>query len=242
MRQSQPNAAPTHSKGSKVGRLKERIRRWKLARQGPTEVFSRYYRKNKWGDAESRSGKGSNLDATAVVREELPKLVRDLGVKSFLDLPCGDYFWMQHVDLGVEYTGGDIVADMIAENRAAFAKPGVHFEVIDLIDGPIPQHDLVFVRDCLVHLSAAHIMSALQNIKASNSEWLLTTNFPGLSENTDIATGQWREINLCVAPYFFPAPVVEIAEGQDHIKGQKSGKTLGLWKVSDIPNLPGRTE
>lgn len=83
------------------GGLKERLRKWKLAGREPAEVFSRYYRTNKWGDAESRSGKGSNLAATAHLRQALPELVAELGVQSFLDLPCGDYFWMAQTELGV---------------------------------------------------------------------------------------------------------------------------------------------
>ena len=117
-----------------MGRFKEAIRKWKLGRRSPSNVFKSYYLKNKWGDGESRSGKGSNMGATQKLRALLPPLMANLEVKTFLDLPCGDYYWMQHVDLGVDhYTGGDIVPDMIAANTAEHARDGVSFEVIDLI-------------------------------------------------------------------------------------------------------------
>lgn len=220
------------------GGLKERIRKWKLAGRDPAAVFSDYYRSNKWGDEESRSGKGSNLEATAELRKTLPAFVAELDVNSFLDLPCGDYFWMARTDLGVaRYTGGDIVPDLIEANRAAYAGDGVDFAVIDLIKGPLPQHDLVFVRDCLVHLSTEHVKSALANVKASGSDWLLTTTYPGIGTNEEISTGQWRAIDLEAPPFNLPAPVKLLEEGQDHVKGQLPGKMLGLWKGADIPHF-----
>ncbi|MDU8929291.1 class I SAM-dependent methyltransferase [Alisedimentitalea sp. MJ-SS2] len=224
-----------------MGRIKEAIRKWKLGRKAPGEVFSAYYHKNKWGDEDSRSGKGSNLTATEVLRQRLPELVAELDAKSFLDLPCGDYFWMQHVDLGVQhYTGGDIVAELIADNRVKHAREGVNFEVIDLIQGPVPKHDLVFVRDCLVHLSTEHVKAALANIKASGSEWLLTTTYPGTGTNDEISTGQWRSIDLQAAPFNLPAPAKLLEEGQEDVPGQLPNKMLGLWRVADLPGVEGQ--
>ncbi|MDQ2090471.1 class I SAM-dependent methyltransferase [Marimonas arenosa] len=225
-----------------MGRIKEAIRKWKLARKSPAEVFSAYYRHNKWGDAESRSGKGSNLEATKELREKLPALVNELKVESFLDLPCGDYFWMAKIDLGVaRYTGGDIVPELIEANRAAYACDGVVFEVIDLIKGPVPRHDLVLVRDCLVHLSSVHVKAALRNIKVSGSEWLLTTTYPGTGSNDEISTGQWRSIDLQAPPFDLPAPVRLLEEGQEHVKGQMPNKMLGLWRVVDLPDWKDET-
>ncbi len=221
-----------------ISRLKERVRRWKLARRAPSEIFSGYYRSNKWGDKHSRSGKGSNLEATADLRRLLPPLVAELGARSFLDLPCGDYFWMRHVDLaGVAYHGADIVPEMIARNQAGFGSDRVRFSVINLIEGPVPRHDIMFVRDCLVHLSNAHLSAALRNIKASGSTWLLTTTYPESFSNTDISTGQWRAIDLTRVPYNLPAPERLIAEGCASEKGQQPDKSLGLWRVADLPDL-----
>ena len=225
-----------------MGRIKERIRRWKLSRMAPEKVFSAYYRKNKWGDKDSRSGKGSNLDATSELRQKLPALVRELGVESLLDLPCGDFFWMKNVDLGsTRYTGGDIVPEMIEQNIRMHARDGVAFEVIDLIQGPVPKFDLIFTRDCLVHFSTQHIKAALNNIKASGSKWFLTTTYPEIGTNEEISTGQWRSIDLEKPPFNLPAPERLVSEGQEHVRGQAVGKSLGLWHVADIPNfvVPG---
>lgn len=220
---------------SMIKRLQTRIRAWKLSRRSPQSVFSRYYTNNKWGDPESKSGKGSNLNSTAELRPQLEALIKDLGITSFVDVPCGDYFWMQHVDMtGVAYTGGDIVPEMIAENQTKFGKDGVSFQVVDLIKGPVPKADMVFTRDCLVHLSNEHVAAALANIRASGSTYLLTTVFVNAPENVDISTGQWRELDIRKAPFNLPEPDRFIDEGAADVRGQRSGKMLGLWKISDL--------
>jgi SAM-dependent methyltransferase len=215
--------------------LRESLRRRRLRAQTPAEVFSGYFRRNKWRDADSRSGKGSNLEATADLRPQLPPLFADLGVRTVADIPCGDFFWMAHVDLtGIDYLGGDIVPEMIARNTERHGGPGRRFEVVDLIAGPVPRADLLLVRDCLVHLSHAHVARALENIRASGSTWLLTTLYPAVARNEDIVTGQWRALDLTRPPFGLPAPVRLIDEGAAAAPGQGPGKMLGLWRVSDL--------
>jgi SAM-dependent methyltransferase len=218
-----------------LSKLKRALRRRRLLRRNPAEIFSDYARSNKWGDKDSVSGKGSNLEATAEVRRILPELLRNLGATSILDVPCGDFFWMQHVDLtGIDYLGGDIVPDLIEANHRAHARPGVDFQVVDLISGPVPKADVIFVRDCLVHLSHYHVRAALANIARSGGTWLLTTTFPDTPSNADIATGEWRAIDLTKPPFNLPRPAQYLAEGQSHLKGQKGHKTLGLWNIADL--------
>ena len=71
--------------------------------------FRRIHDTNMWGAAASASGLGSEIDATIVLRAELPRLFRKLGVTSLLDAPCGDAGWINKADLGVRIAGGLIV-------------------------------------------------------------------------------------------------------------------------------------
>ncbi len=218
-----------------LGTIREHFRRRKLAALSPEAVFTDYFRRNKWRDPESRSGKGSNLRATAELRPQLPPLFARLGVKRFVDVPCGDFFWMAHVDLaGIDYLGGDIVPELVAANRARHGRPGRRFEVVDLIEGPVPQGDLILVRDCLVHLSHDHVRRALANIRASGTTWLLTTIYPATTVNSDILTGQWRALNLTLPPFGLLPPLELIDEGAAAERGQGPGKCLGLWRVADL--------
>jgi SAM-dependent methyltransferase len=193
------------------------------------ERFARIYQTNLWFDAESRSGTGSTLEATAELRASLPSLLRSLNARRLLDVPCGDFNWMQHVDLsGIDYIGGDIVESLIAENRKRHESPARQFLTVDLINGPLPQVDVVLCRDCLVHFSFANIIAAFRTMKASGAEYLLTTTFPGRESNKDIVDGDWQPLNLEESPFLLPAPVSMIVEGCTEEGGAYADKAL-LW-------------
>lgn len=200
------------------------------------ELFTSYYQKNSWHGKESVSGPGSDFDQTKFLIPELEILLKDLKIKSMLDVPCGDFNWMKRVNLGkINYHGGDIVDQLIAKNNARYSSDTVKFSVIDLVNDSLPKVDLVMVRDCLVHLPTKDVIKALQNIKASGSKYLLTTNFLWEHEehNKDITVGSWRRINLQKAPYNFDYPIRIIIEGNN--QSNDRDKTMSLWKVSSIP-------
>src|SRR5689334_19245442 len=84
----------------------------------PTEeVFEAIYRENHWNDQESKSGTGSNKKNTQVTVQIVNSVIKELSIRSMLDVPCGDFNWMQEVQLeNVQYTGADIVGDLIDKN------------------------------------------------------------------------------------------------------------------------------
>lgn len=220
-----------------IKKVKANRRARRLASENPAETFTRYYRDNTWGDKESASGKGSNLAVTEQLRAQLPSLLRDLGAQSILDVPCGDFNWMAQVDLrGIAYVGGDIVPDLIASNSVKFARDDRAFEVINLIDSPLPDCDLIFTRDCLVHLCFADATSAINNIRNSNATWLLATTFPQTTENAEIQTGDWRRLDMTKPPFNFPEPQRMIDEQLASKDGRHSDKSMGLWRISDLPD------
>ena len=212
---------------------RRRLKRYSAMK--PQEVFGTIFTGNKWKGAESRSGKGSDLSQTRDLIETLPAFLREHGVRRFLDVPCGDFNWMQHADLsGIDYTGGDIVPGLIEANKR-FARDDVRFMVLDLIEDEHPEADLVMVRDCLVHLSFAHARGAIENIRRSPVRWLLTTHFPEATENADIVTGQWRALNLERPPFSFPPPRATLVESLAPVEARP--KTLALWSVADLPAM-----
>jgi len=200
--------------------------------------FQRIFEDNAWGNSESVSGEGSNLGRTAVVRAALPGLLARHGVRSLLDAPCGDFYWMKEVDLrDIDYIGVDIVPDIIALDVERYTGPRRRFLLGDLVDGSLPRADLILCRDCLVHLPYHETRKALENFQRSGATWLLTTTFTGPRENHDIAIGDWRAINLERPPYNFPAPVDVICEESDEVDeelGAFPDKSLGLWRLADV--------
>lgn len=174
---------------------------------------------------------GSSLAATEVVRAVLPQIVSRFDITTLLDMPCGDFNWMQHIGLPISrYIGADIVEELIAENRRRFSDPKRTFLNLDLTTDPLPPSDLVLCRDCLFHFSFPDISRAIANITRSDVKLLLTTTFPALRRNRNVVTGEWRRLNLQIAPFLFPEPLMLIDEGDD--------KHLGLWRVSDLQSLP----
>jgi len=200
------------------------------------EVFSAIFANNVWGDAESVSGAGSNLEETAVLRATLPTLLPELGIRSLLDAPCGDFNWMSQLDLKLDhYYGADIVADLINRNSAKFGNSGRTFLTADLVQDQLPKADAIHCRDCLVHLSLADARAVLANFKRSGATWLLATHFPKVKSNADIVTGSWRPLNLTRAPFDFPEPERLIVEGQAKDIPMIGEKTIGVWRLQELP-------
>lgn len=216
--------------------------RYRLKSKSPQQVFTEIHGSNAWGGEESVSGRGSDVRQTRIIIKELSRLFKDLNISKFLDIPCGDFHWMKNVDLrGLDYTGADIVEALIQNNREQYEREHIQFQNLNLIQDELPKVDLVFCRDCLVHLSFADVFSALGNVCNSGSEYLLTTTFTQRNSNSDIATGQWRALNLEIAPFAFPNPLQIVHEGCTEGDGAFADKALGLWRISDIrESLNGR--
>lgn len=216
-------------------------RRWKrdldrrLRSQTAEQVFSEIYQNNAWSGQESRSGTGSDPSQTQEIASMIPKLLQRLNATSMLDVPCGDFQWMKDVNLaGIQYIGSDIVPEIVQSNEQRYGSKLRSFRQLDLIHGTVPKVDLIFCRDCLVHLSYEAILESLKNICASGSEYLLTTTFPDRTVNEDILTGQWRVLNLELAPLNFPSPIDLLNEQCTEGDGEYQDKSLGLWKISDV--------
>ncbi|MFQ5448402.1 MAG: class I SAM-dependent methyltransferase, partial [Saprospiraceae bacterium] len=130
------------------------------------EVFNEIYDRKAWNvkTFESVSGEGSSLAQTAALIGQLPPVLKRLGIKSVLDIPCGDFNWMQHVPMpGVHYTGADIVASLVETNRSKYGSEHRRFISVNLLTDALPAAGLIFCRDCLVHFSFRDIQLALQN-------------------------------------------------------------------------------
>ena len=199
------------------------------------EIFSRIYRENLWGDPESVSGPGSGLARTAVFRDDLSTLLKEIGARSLLDAACGDFNWMKETSLDVDqYIGVDIVSELAVSNQEKYGNHTTCFIELDITRHKLPRADVILCRDCLVHFSFDDIRKAIQNFQRSESVFLLTTTFIRVSQNTDIQTGDWRPLNLERAPFDFPRPLELIDEQCTHTGGIYTDKRLALWRLDEI--------
>ncbi len=196
---------------------------------GMEVIFSRIYQRNEWADPETVSGRGSTLARTEVLRGSLPALLESVGARTLLDAPCGDFNWLRHVDLrGVEYTGADVVPELVERNRKAYGGKGRRFIVLDITRDLPPRSDVILCRDCFIHLSFRDIRAAVANFKRSGSTFLLATTHSTVVENTDIPSGAWRSVNLLLPPFNFPPPERLLTEDAE------LGKQLGMWRLEKL--------
>lgn len=198
------------------------------------DIFSDYHRENFWGNDESVSGPGSTLQYTEKLRKALPGLLKTYEVGSILDAPCGDYNWFRLVErpANVNYVGADIVLKLIEQNRDRFEDENTKFQVLDITKDHLPSADLWICRDALFHLSHRHVLDALNNFLKSDLKFLLATSNVLCPENKDILSGQHRLLNLQLAPFNLPAPLLTLDDGID---GEPVRK-MCLWERKTLLN------
>ena len=192
------------------------------------EIFDRIYEKNLWQSSETVSGKGSELILAQNLLLYLPVLLKKYNVKTVVDAPCGDYNWILHLDYRFEkYTGIDIVQKLIEKNKK-YENERVKFFAGDILTYNIPSSDLIFCRDCFIHLTFKQIFKALENFKKSGAGFIMLTSYDNC-RNEDVLAGQFRKINLLLPPFNFPAPKDIIQE-----LPSEEGKYFCLWKLEDL--------
>ncbi len=216
---------------------------WRAAVPAALEqVFTQHAQLYRRFRDESISGPGSSLQQTGVLRTRLPLLLAHLDVRTLIDAPCGDFNWMQHVEAGLDlYVGVDILRDVIAEHQWRHRRGDRRFVRIDLMADGLPRADAIFCRDLLPHLSYAEIAAVLQNFMASGSTYLITTTFTGPRPNRDTAGGRWRTLNLTLAPFDFPPPLLTLNEQCTEAGGAYGDKSLAVWRMADLPLETFRT-
>jgi hypothetical protein len=185
---------------------------------------------------ESASGPGSSLEQTREIRERLPLALAHLGVRSLLDVPCGDFNWMRHVRLGtLDYVGVDVQRDHAALNQAMHGSARQRFVRADVLRDALPAAEAILCRDLLPHLSYAEIAAALHNFRRSGATWLITTTFTRPRPNHDTSGGHWRTLSLHLPPFSFPAPLLTITEKCTEGGGAYGDKSLCVWRLADLP-------
>lgn len=212
--------------------------RERLLQHSRQQIFAHMYTRNSWGGAESVSGGGSDLEQTRTIRREIANLAEELGIRTMLDAPCGDFNWMQHVSLQLdEYIGADVVPELIEDNAHRYGSATRRFVVLDICQDHLPAVDLILCRDCLVHLPLQSGTAALRHFVRSGSRYLLTTTYPGVVARNKplLITGNWRPLDLTLPPFSLPEPLRIINEECTE-PDDLPEKSLGLWDLSRVLN------
>jgi len=128
-----------------------------------SEAFERIYSNKEWGDG---SGSGSSGPAAEKYVDDVTAFIKAHGIRSVVDLGCGDFQVGQQVWLrgNVSYVGVDIVQSLIECHSKRHGKSGISFVCANILTDPLPDADLCLVRQVFQHLSNAQIEIALRNL------------------------------------------------------------------------------
>ena len=206
------------------------------------EHFTKIYHTNYWNGKNSKSGTGSDLETTCIMRPQLLALIDELNIYSMIDAPCGDFFWMKEIidKMNIsEYLGMDIVKELVEANSDTHGDgKKIRFSQANVVEDILPKVDLIFSRDCLVHFSYDTARKILNNFIESGSTYVLMTTFMNdQRQYPDILDGQWRAINFLGAPFNLPQPKAVLFEGciEDHYRW--TDKCLALWKLEELKGV-----
>lgn len=195
-----------------------------------------------YGSSESRSGQGSSIEATILIREKIKELIHNKNIKTVVDIPCGDFNWMKEIVFNFEhYIGGDIVEKCVEENNEKYGSKRIQFINFDLMVDKIPSGDLLIVRDVIGHFPIEDGKKIVKNIIDSNCKYLLATswydpdnsNFAKEHVNESIEYGRFYFLNLMSSPFNLPEPELYIDEGVSY-EGDGKRKGLGLWDLEKV--------
>lgn len=199
--------------------------------QDRESAFSTIFRENRWQSAESISGSGSTIEATSMLTEALPALLARFDTKVFLDAPCGDFNWMQHVSMpGVRYIGGDIVPEIVEGLRQKYATDLRGFQTLDFVSDALPAADIWLCRHVFFHLSEADIFKALTNFALSQIRYILVDNVDFIPTGADIRSGGFRRVNLRLPPFNLPKPLARLA----NTNPPQAPEYLNLWSRQQV--------
>jgi len=183
------------------------------------KIFTSIYKSQHWVQGQNKlsnqyisvSGHGSNLgtDQFYNLKDNLNKILVNYNISSILDMPCGDFLWMNEIlkDKKIKYIGVDIVDDLTQKNVSKYQNDETIFIVDDIVDYfHKDMVDLVLIRDLFIHINNKDISTILKNLKNFNFKYLAVNSYSN-SNNTDVITGQHRKVNLLIEPFNLPKPV-----------------------------------
>lgn len=216
------------------------LRHWRgqstqhMRSQDMTGVFSQIYANDVWvahEDQSSLSGIGSTPEATRDLIVQLSAFLRTAGCRQLVDVGCGDFDWMRHVEGDFDYLGIDVVPSVIEANNGKYANDKRRFTRMDATREPIAPGDVALCREILFHLSFRDGKQLLRNIKAAGFKYVLITNDKSVWFNSNIRNGDFRRINLAKSPYGFPEPQRELIDDKVY-----AGRVLAVWPGAALPD------
>jgi SAM-dependent methyltransferase len=183
------------------------------------EVFNKIYMSGGW------NGAGSGPGSDPVVNIEYLHIINKIlkftpTIQSVLDIGCGDWRLMSHVDLeGKEYLGIDVSTFVINNNVSKYKRNNINFKIMNPVNDIIPYSDLIICKDVLQHLPNKDVSLILDKI-SKNCKYFLITNDYTDKNVKDIRIGEYRQLNVLLPPFNCSAVTICGYIGKQVILGQ----------------------
>ena len=160
----------------------------------------------------SVSGHGSNTETlqSKNLINCMIKFIDKFNINSILDMPCGDFLWMNQVIKmrpEIRYQGIDIVNQIIKNNKNKYIHKNIEFECEDILNFKTDKKfDLLLMRDFFIHINNSEIQIILDKIKKWNIDYFASESY-SVEKNFDVLTGKHRKINLKINPFNLSNPI-----------------------------------
>jgi hypothetical protein len=130
-------------------------------------IFSEIYARNMWGGTSGGFNSGPGSGDKELFAAIVNRFVDEYGIRSIVDLGCGDFRIGQQIARpGIKYVGVDVVPALVERNQTLFGSEHISFERCDLITDDLPAGDLCVIRQVLQHLSNDQIRTILRKLVA----------------------------------------------------------------------------
>lgn len=211
-------------------------------------IFTEVYKKNEWGGKPGTfySGDGTHDSQVRQYIQTVREFISTHQIASVLEIGCGDFTVSKEIleGLPVTYRGCDVVEEMIQHHRRMYGSSQIQFEKLNAIEQPLPEADLLLIRQVLQHLSNAHISCILR--KAKEFRYVIISEHLPVNDhvvpNVDKITGPHirMKMNSGVfvdqAPFRFGNPTILLEYRKDDLV---SGKLMpAVIRTTLIENPP----
>ncbi|MEP6512603.1 MAG: class I SAM-dependent methyltransferase [Parafilimonas sp.] len=137
------------------------------------EVFTKIYQTNSWGiNKKDKDGFYSGPGSYGSHAKQYVTLINDFiithNITSLTDIGCGDFAIGSQITMqnpSLQYKGCDVVKFLVEKNREKFGSERIKFYHLDAATEPLPNADLLTIREVLQHLSNNSITQILQKTK-----------------------------------------------------------------------------
>ena len=188
------------------------------------------------------TGPDSNFEATLSYRKTLKEIISVSGIRSVVELGCGNWNFFHEEFDGVKYSGFDCVKKVIDLNIGNFGQTEnrsfIH-QKTSVDDLTLPRCDLLLVKDVLQSLSFETIAKILTKARESAGYILMTNDYHVERLNTDTKDGVYRPLNPLAFPFnMFPCRPIQVCNGKMMVLIPGRDRTFTDFKYSSFHDLP----